>query len=298
MKTAITGANGQLGTDLMQFLCGDVVGLTHSDVDICDRESIRRMLHELRPQRVINAAAYNKVDLAEQEPEVAYQVNALGPRNLALECEAINAILVHVSTDYVFGRDDSRLMPYSETEPPAPLSAYGVSKLAGEQFVQSLCSRHFVIRTCGVYGHAARAGAGKGNFVETMIRLGSELNELKIVNDQFCTPTSSAELAEAISALTDTRDVGLYHFTNEGSTTWYDFACEIFQQMNMDVTVEPISASNYSAAARRPGFSLLDSTRFEAATGLTINNWRKALATYLKERSSMLAMTSEQLTAS
>ena len=147
MRTLVTGARGQLGSDLMKVLSGDVIGLGHGDVDICDPESVNNVLQRIQPQRVINAAAYNKVDQAEDEPHVAWQVNALGPRNLAVACESIGATLVHISTDYVFGLDESRLMPFNENEPAAPVSAYGVSKLAGEHFVRSNCSRHFVIRT-------------------------------------------------------------------------------------------------------------------------------------------------------
>ncbi len=291
MRTLVTGARGQLGSDLMKVLSGDVIGLGHSDVDICYMDSVTDILQRIQPHRVINAAAYNKVDQAEDEPHIAWQVNALGPRNLAVACESIGATLVHISTDYVFGRDESRLMPFNENEPAAPVSAYGVSKLAGEHFVRSNCSRHFVIRTCGVYGHAARDGAGKGNFVESMIRLGAERDELKVINNQFCTPTSSLDLADAILALLETHEFGLFHFTNNGSTTWYDFACEIFQLMNINVTVKPIPATEYPTKARRPGFSLLDCTRFEAATGNTINNWRTALSTYLSQRTQMLAET-------
>lgn len=290
MKTVITGANGQLGTDLRAMISGKCVAVGRSELDISNEKQVAEFLHTHKPAVVINAAAYNKVDDAESEPSLAYAVNALGPRNLALACHQIRATLVHVSTDYVFGQDASRLMPFSEKDPPAPCSAYGISKLAGEHFVRSLCPRSFVVRTCGVYGHAARRGAGKGNFVETMLRLGRELNHLKVVNDQYCTPTSSVDLTEGILRLLQTTEYGLYHFTNDGSATWFDFALEIFSLAGIEIDLRPIPSSEYPTKAARPRFSLLDCTRYETATGQLVPTWQSSLRRYLQERDADLSL--------
>ncbi|MCR9201171.1 MAG: dTDP-4-dehydrorhamnose reductase [Planctomycetaceae bacterium] len=289
MTTLITGAHGQLGSDLRQMITGSCTAVGRTQLDITSAEQVDNFLQEHRPTVVINAAAYNSVDQAEDEPDVAYAVNALGPRNLAVACQRLGATLVHVSTDYVFGQDTSRLMPFSELDPPAPCSAYGISKLAGEHFVQSCCRRSFVVRTCGVYGHAARDGAGKGNFVETMLRLGSELDQLKVVNDQYCTPTASLDLADGILRLLQTTEYGLYHFSSDGSATWYDFALEIFSIAGIDVDLLPIPSSEYPTRAVRPRFSLLDCTRYETATGELIPNWQSALRRYLQQREQQLS---------
>lgn len=295
MKIIVTGAKGQLGRDLVRLLSGEVIGVGHKELDITDFDAVQHFVKQHQPNFVINAAAYNKVDQAEDEPDVAYSANALGPGNLAMACESVGATLVHVSTDYVFGRDDTRLTPFTEIDAPAPASAYGVSKLAGEHFAQANCSRHFVVRTCGVYGHAARDGAGKGNFVETMIKLGDKLGKLSVINDQFCTPTSSSDLANAIISLLQTSEYGLYHFTNDGRTTWYDFACEIFALQRMRVKVRPIPSSEYPTRASRPGFSLLDSSKFELATGQPVNQWQSALENYLTERKQMMSIETSEL---
>lgn len=297
MTTLITGAHGQLGSDLQQCLTGRVMAVGRQELDITDADNVDAFLQEHKPSVVINAAAYNKVDQAESEPQVAYAVNALGPRNLATACERIGATLVHVSTDYVFGQDSSRLMPFTEADPPGPCSAYGISKLAGEHFAQAFCGRCFVVRTCGVYGHAARQGAGKGNFVETMLRLGSELDQISVVNDQYCTPTWSQDLARAIVRLLETTEYGLYHFTNEGSATWYDFAVEIFAAAGMEVDVRPIPSSEYPTKAQRPRFSLLNCTRYEAATGELIPEWQTSLREYLREREAALQPVEDTATA-
>lgn len=289
MKTLITGAHGQLGSDLQQMITGNCLAVGRQQLDITSAEQVEAFLAEHRPAVVINAAAYNKVDQAESEPDVAYAVNALGPRNLATACQKLGATLVHVSTDYVFGQDQSRLMPFTESDPPAPCSAYGISKLAGEHFVQSCCSRSFVVRTCGVYGHAARDGAGKGNFVETMLRLGKELDQLKVVNDQYCTPTASQDLADGILRLLQTTEYGLYHFSSDGSATWYDFALEIFSIAGIEVDLQPIPSSEYPTRAVRPRFSLLDCTRYETATGELIADWQSSLRRYLQQREQSLS---------
>ena len=283
MRIALIGAHGQLGTALQSCLAGDVIALEQEDIEITDARSVETALTAAGSDCVINAAAYNLVDQAEDEPDVAYAVNSLGPRNLAVYCGERNIQLLHVSSDYVFGLDGERTTPYRETDAPGPLSAYGTSKLAGEYFVQSRCPRHFVVRTCGLYGQLGPRAMG--NFVETMLRLGSERDELSVVDDQRCTPTATADLARAIAALVETGEYGLYHATNSGDMTWYEFACEIFRLAGIDVTVNPITSAQFGAKALRARYSVLDNRKLTAAIGFQLPAWQDALARYLADRS-------------
>ena len=289
MRIALTGAHGQLGTQLQHTLHGDVIPLGHDQLDISDAETVETVLASQHPDLVINAAAYNFVDRAEEEPQIAYRHNAIGPRNLALFCENRNIPLLHFSTDYVFsGRErdpeneKQRERPYLETDLPGPESAYAVSKLAGEYFVCNLCRRHYVVRTCGLYGRTRQQGTG--NFVETMLRLGTERDELTIVNDQCCTPTSCSDLADAVQALIETEAFGLYHATNASSMTWYAFALEIFRLAGIDVPVRPISSRQFGATARRPVYSVLDNAKLSSVLGKKLPDWQDALDRYLKQR--------------
>jgi dTDP-4-dehydrorhamnose reductase len=282
MRIALIGARGQLGTDLLPLLGAEAVPLGHQDIEITNPASVAAVLGEIRPQCVINVAAWNLVDKAEDEPEQAFAVNAFGPRNLAGYCGDNGITLLHVSTDYVFGLDATRNTPWTETDAPGPVSAYGMSKLTGEYFVRSLCPRHFVVRTCGLYGH--QGARGKGNFVETMLRLGRERPELKIVNDQRCTPSSTADVARALAALIQTDAYGLYHATNRGSMTWYEFAGEIFRQADISVNTIPIDSATFAARAKRPSYSVLDCSKLSNAIGFELPPWQEALACYLAGR--------------
>lgn len=281
MRVALIGATGQLGTALQGVLTDDVIPLGHREIEITEPASIHSALSAAGAECVINTAAYNLVDRAEDEPEVAYRVNALGPRHLAQWCARHEVRLVHVSTDYVFGLED-RSEPYRETDAPGPQSAYAISKLAGEYFVRAECPRHFVVRTCGLYGRAA--SAGKGNFVETMLRIGRERGAVRVVDDQHCTPTSAVDLAAAIARLIGTEAYGLYHASNAGGTTWCRLAREIFRLSDMSVDVTPISTAEFAAKARRPGYSVLNCERLTQATGFEMPRWEDALARYLAGR--------------
>lgn len=288
MRIALIGSSGQLGSDLLPRLQSaghDVVALKHADIELTDETSVRQ-LESHSPDLVINAAAYNLVDKAEEEPTVAFAVNALGPRTLARLCELWGCRLLHVSSDYVFGAAPPAIpQPYSETAAPTPTSAYAVSKLSGEYFVMAECSRSFVVRTCGLYGLAALRGAGKGNFVETMLRLGRDRKQLRVVDDQCCTPTSTADLADSLAKLIATDAFGLYHATNSGSMTWAEFAREIFRLAKLDVEVQPITTSEFGAKARRPAYSVLDSNKLASVLGSPSPDWHDALARYLSSRS-------------
>ena len=279
MSIAVIGSHGQLGTDLMHVLGDEAIGLTHADIEITDPASIDASLDERSPNIVINTAAYNLVDKAEEEPESAFAVNAFAPLNLARACASRDITLVHVSTDYVFGQDAEHTTPYTEQDRPGPVSVYGTSKLAGEHLVTAGCPRSFVVRTCGLYGNAT--SPGKGNFVRTMLRLGQDRDELTVVNDQRCTPTATADVATAIAALIRTDAYGLYHCTNASDTTWCELAQTIFEIAGLDVTVKPITTSEFGAPARRPSYSVLNCDRLTSVTDVTMPHWRDALTDYL-----------------
>ncbi|MFM9966403.1 MAG: dTDP-4-dehydrorhamnose reductase [Planctomycetaceae bacterium] len=288
MRVALIGANGQLGSDLLPRLQAaghEVVPLRHADLELTDATNVAEALKPLPLDLVINAAAYNLVDRAEDEPDVAYSVNAFGPRNLARVCEAQGWRLLHISTDYVFGGvPEPPARPWTESDVPQPNGGYAISKLAGEHFVQAECSRHFVVRTCGLYGLAALRGAGKGNFVETMLRLGRERRQLRVVDDQRCTPTATSDLADALVRLIATDAFGLYHATNSGSMTWCEFAREIFRLAKLEVEVVPITTAEFGAKAHRPSFSVLDSHKLATVIDEPLADWHEALAGYLASR--------------
>ncbi|WP_298859409.1 dTDP-4-dehydrorhamnose reductase [uncultured Gimesia sp.] len=284
MRITVIGSQGQLGQDLMLSLAAaehQLTGLTHQQISIEDTLSIEAALEANTPELIINTAAYNKVDQAESSPEAAFAINAFGPRNLALYCQKKKIRLMHISTDYVFGLDSERESAYTELDAPGPLSAYGQSKLAGEYFVRAICPQHYVVRTCGLYGKAGKTG--NGNFVETMLRLGKERDELSIINDQHCTPTSTGDLSTAITHLIQSDKFGLYHAANEGQMTWFEFAQSIFEIAGINVKMTAISTEQFNAAADRPRFSVLDCSRLQKATGFSFPHWKSALKTYLEQ---------------
>jgi dTDP-4-dehydrorhamnose reductase len=278
---AILGANGQLGRDLCARLpLGIVRPLTRAEIDIADASAIKTVLSSLQPGIVINCAAYNYVDKAEDDAAAAFAINAFAVRNLAEVCRQLNAVLVHFSTDYVFGLEGFRPNPYKESDPPGPVSVYGLSKLTGEYFVRSICPKHFVIRTCGLYGRHGVGGKG-GNFVETMLRVASQGKPLKVVEDQILTPTSTADLAAAVLSLIEEAPFGLYHLTNTGQCSWYEFATTIFELSGVQANLTPISSADYGSRARRPEYSVLGT---EHPNAPRLRPWREALAEYLAER--------------
>jgi len=285
MKTIVLGAFGQLGSDLVPRLPGEAIALRRADVELTDTGAVRALLESHKPTFVINCAAYNLVDKAESEPEVAIANNALAVRGLALACRDLDLPLVHFSTDYVFGIGiDSEPMPLTETVGPIPVSAYGVSKLAGEFFVRTLCPKHMIFRVCGLYGVRGSGGKG-GNFVETMLKVAGMGKPLRVVADQFCTPTYTVDVADAVVAMLPTRAWGLYHLTNAGHTSWHDFASEIFRQANVEANLTAISAKEFGAAAARPAWSVLDNAKIHRVGIAPRRDWTDALAAYLAERS-------------
>jgi dTDP-4-dehydrorhamnose reductase len=283
MRYAVLGAAGQLGRDLMPRLAGEVVPFTRDQLDLARPESIRPALTALRPDVVVNCAAYNFVDRAEAEPEAAFAVNAWGVRELAAVCRDLDVLLTHFSTDYVFGLDATSCSPYDETDAPGPVSVYGLSKLAGEYLVRATCPRHLVVRTCGLYGVWGSGGKG-GNFVETMLRVAGQGKPLRVVADQVCTPSYTVDVAEATACLMAAGETGLFHVTNGGSCSWYEFAAAIFEMADVAANLTAIESRDYAAAARRPSYSVLSAARLQALGFPEPRPWRDALGAYLRER--------------
>jgi len=291
MKYLVIGVAGQLGRDLCPRLPGEVVAVGRERADLTRPDLLRETLATERPDVVVNCAAYNFVDRAESEPEIAFAVNALGVRCLAMACSEIDATLCHFSSDYVFGHDRKRVRPYAEGDVPGPIGVYGASKLAGEGFVRAQCPNHLIIRSCGLYGVWGSGGKG-GNFVETMLRLGRERGVVRVVTDEVCTPTYTADLAAATVALLGTGHIGLFHLTNGGSCSRFEFAREIFRLADMKVDVQPILAREFGAAARRPTYAVLANELAERAGVPRLRSWQDALAAYMVERENPLAGSS------
>ena len=284
MRVLVIGASGQLGTDLVKVMDDwDLVPMTHADLDICDFVYARKVLEEKKPNIVINTAAFNRVDDCEEEVSKAFWVNAFAVRNLAKICADLDCVLVHISTNYVF--DGRKGEPYAEDAPPNPLSVYGTSKLVGEYFVRNICPRHFVIRTSGLYGVAGSRAKG-GNFVETMIRLAEEGRPIRVVNDQVLTPTYTRDLAEKIEELIQTEVYGLYHITNSGECSWYEFAAKIFELLDLNPDLGPTTTAEYGAQARRPAYAVLARNKLKELELNDLRPWQEALEAYLKERAS------------
>lgn len=281
MKIALIGAAGQLGTDLRKALPA-AIPLTRESCDLTQPHQVDAALAAVGPDLVINTAAYNLVDRAEEEPQLAFAVNSDAVRNLANWCAQHGATLLQVSTDYVFGQDAARRIPYREEVVPGPVNQYGQSKLQGELAVQEECPRYYIVRTCGLYGHTATRA--KGNFVETMLRLAETCEEVRVVDDQCCTPTFTRDLASGISRLIETGQYGTYHITNSGQMTWCEFAREIFRQRRLPTRVIPISTQEFGARAPRPAYSVLNCEKFRQTTGMALRPWQSALAEYLSGR--------------
>lgn len=283
MRTAVLGAAGQLGRDLCSRLAGEVIPLGRADADLTDPVRLRDTLSGTRPEIVINCAAYNFVDRAESEPDAAFAVNARAVRDLATICRDLDCTLVHFSSDYVFGLDESRQVPYAESDAPGPVSAYGISKLAGEYFVRAICPKHYVIRTCGLYGVWGSGGKG-GNFVETMLRLAGEKKPIRVVNDQRCTPSFTADVAVATVDLIGKGQFGLYHVTNGGDCTWFELAREVFMAAGVSADLTPITSAEFAAAARRPAFSVLSNEALNKVGVSPPRHWSGGLRAYFRAR--------------
>jgi dTDP-4-dehydrorhamnose reductase len=287
MNVVVIGANGQLGSDLVAAFTdhGDTVrGLSHGDIEISDLNAVSRVLEGLQPELVVNTAAMHHVENCEKEPEKAFAVNAVGARNLARASCNLGAVLMHVSTDYVF--DGSKGAPYVEGDNPLPLNAYGITKLAGEHFVRDTTERHFVVRTSGLYGKSPCRAKGGLNFIELMLKLARERGEVRVVDSEFVTPTSTAELAQQLVRLSGSSQYGLYHATAEGSCSWYEFAREIFTLTDTQVKLHAAGPNEFPAKVPRPRYSVLENRALKSHNLNAFKPWQDGLQKYLDQRNS------------
>ena len=283
MKIVIFGIQGQLGRDLEIALSDhEIVPMLYEEVDVTDRAAVESAVASAAPDWVINSAAKTYVDKCETEEKSAFEVNALGARFVALAARDVSARLIHVSTDYVF--EGTKGKPYVESDEPRPVNVYGASKYAGELLVRQACPQHYIIRTSGLYGVHECWGKGT-NFVETMLRLAAGKKDLKVVNDEFLTPTFTEDLADQVRVLLDTAPgFGIYHATNEGGCSWFEFAAEIFARAGITVSMTGIPSSQWPTPARRPANSTLENAALKTAGINRFPDWRDALGRYLAKR--------------
>ena len=277
IKLLITGGNGQLGRAINNLYKNradiECINTDVGELDITNLEEVLKFVEECKPYAIINCAAHTAVDLCEDQEELAYKINAIGPRNLSIAAEKNGAKILHISTDYVFAGDAAK--PYKEFDIPNPQGVYGASKLAGENFVKEFSTRYFIIRTAWLYGD------GK-NFVKTMLRLAEDRDEIGVVYDQVGSPTSTFELAKAMDSLLFTENYGTFHGTCEGICSWADFAEEIFKIAGKNVKVKRLTSDEYPAKAKRPAYSVLENYMFKITNGFMFADWHDALKEYMK----------------
>lgn len=277
MKIVITGAKGMLGTKLMDILIGhDLIGMDAQELDITDKSNASKVIASHKPDAVINCAAFTRVDDCETKVDLAFAVNSVGPENLALACKDNDVKLVHIGTDYVF--DGTNTTPYKEEDKTNPLSIYGKSKLAGEDNIRAVLDNHLIIRTQWLYGENGP------NFVETILRIAKERDELRVVNDQWGAPTYTKDLGLAIKALIENDCRGTYHAANSGSCTWYEFTLEILRLEGLEKNVVPVTTEEFARPARRPSYSVFNCDKVKTEAGFIFRHWRDALAEYMKTR--------------
>jgi dTDP-4-dehydrorhamnose reductase len=277
MNILVTGANGQLGQDVVRILGTnhEVHGLGREQLDITNEDQCLEVLESLKPDVVIHSAAYTAVDLAETEEDLAYKINAFGTRNIAIAAEKFGAKFCYISTDYVF--DGTGTKPYREYDNTNPQSIYGKSKRAGEYLVQTLSTKYFIVRTSWVYG---LYGA---NFVKTMLKLAQDRDSLKVVKDQFGSPTYTVDLANFLEQLIQTERYGIYHASNSGVCSWFDFAKAIFEECDKKMNVEPCSTEEFPRPAPRPRYSAMEHLAIRTNGFEDLRPWREGLKAFLKE---------------
>lgn len=283
MRHLVLGAGGQLGYAFVRSLQGEVLALGRDEADLRFLDGWVDRAASFRPEVVVNCAAYNQVDRAESDPQGAWEVNALAVRRLAAWCAASQCILVHFSTNYVFGLEENRRRPYREEDAPGPVSVYGTSKLAGEYFAAAECPRSIVVRTCGLFGPRP-PGKPDANFPATMVRLAQQGRIPKVVEDQVCTPTHVDDVVRGTLALVERECYGLHHLTASGECSWYEFADAVLRGIGKPGGVEPIDSVVHGAAARRPAYSVLDCARVALQAGFRARTWKEGLEDYLAFR--------------
>ncbi len=271
----VTGSKGQLGTDVVSTLYKDynIVGLAKHALDITNLEASLNIVKDIKPHIIINCSAYTNVDKGEQDIDLAYRINAFGTKNLAIAALENNCKLVHISTDFIF--DGEKNSPYIETDSPNPLNVYGKSKLLGEQFIQEINPQYYILRTSWLYGKNGN------NFVKTMLHLTNENKIINVVHDQRGTPTYTKDLVQVIKKVIKTDAYGIYHASNEGSCTWFEFANEIFKLANIkNIQLLPITTEELSRPARRPFYSVLKNHMLELNFDYRLRPWEEALNQY------------------
>jgi len=286
MKIAVIGADGQLGTDICKVLeksSHELIRLTVEHIDVTDMDRVSGVLKETKPHLTINTAAFHHVEKCEDDPGQAFRVNALGPRNLAKVCSDIDATLMQISTDYVF--DGKKQTPYIETDKPMPLNVYANTKLSGEHFVEAIANKYYILRVSGIYGKAPCIGKGGLNFIELMLKLSREREEVRVVDNEFLTPTSTVEISRQILHMIDNQaHFGLYHVTAEGSCSWYEFAKEIFEITKPKIKFNKAAPGEFAVKVKRPEYSVLEN-KFLKDRGLNImRHWKDGLKEYLSDK--------------
>ncbi len=277
-KIIVTGCNGQLGRAVNKLYAGNTeyefVNTDVGELDITKIDEVMSLAREVKPYAIINCAAHTAVDACEAEEDKAYRINAIGPRNLSIAATETGAKMIHISTDYVFDGKGTR--PYKEFDAVGPQGMYGITKLAGENFVKDFADKYFIIRTAWLYGD------GK-NFVKTMLRLSETHDTVRVVRDQVGSPTSAEELAKAIAYLLPTENYGLFHGTCEGDCSWAEFAKEIFRLAGKSTVVDAITTEEYGAAAARPAYSILENYMFKLTSDFMFADWHDAIEKYMRE---------------
>lgn len=288
MNVLLIGAEGQLGHDLRGIFADTTLHCADLDgsgllLDITNTTAVRSLIVDtLKPDLVINTAAAHNVPQCEDNPALAFAVNATGTRNLAVACREIGARLVHVSTDYVFG--DGGTKPYVESDLPQPLSVYAASKLAGEHLIASVLPDHIIVRTAAIYGQAPCRAKGGRNFIDTMLHLAATRPEVKVVTDEITTPTWTLALAKQMRLLSEKAEPGLYHATCQGACSWFDFARAIFEETGTEVKLTPTTSAEFQSPVRRPAYSVLENKHAQDQGLDIMPHWRDALAAYLAIR--------------
>jgi dTDP-4-dehydrorhamnose reductase len=285
MKVAVIGASGQLGRDAAAAFGGNgdaVTSLTHEQMEVASPESVRSTLESIRPDVVVNTAAFHHVEKCEADPGLAFAVNGIGARNVAQATNALEATLIHISTDYVF--DGLKRTPYTEEDQAKPLNVYGNTKLSGEHFVCSINPRHFVVRVSAIYGGNPCRAKGGLNFVELMLKLAREREELRVVDEEYVSPTPTAEIARQLVALSTSSDYGLYHATAEGSCSWFEFAATIFELTDTKVRLEKARPGEFPAKVPRPKYSVLENAALKSKSMNLFRHWKEGLRDYLAHR--------------
>jgi dTDP-4-dehydrorhamnose reductase len=275
MRVFVTGVKGQLGYDVMNELEKQGLGVDIDEMDITDADQVNKVIKEAAPDAVIHCAAYTAVDAAEDNEEICRKVNAQGTENIAKVCEELDIKMMYISTDYVFNGQGER--PWEPDDEREPLNVYGQTKYEGELAIEEHVKKFFTVRIAWVFGVNGK------NFIKTMLNLGKTHDHLTVVNDQTGSPTYTYDLARLLVDMIQTDKYGRYHATNEGLCTWYEFACEIFKQAGMDVSVAPVSSDEYPAKAKRPSNSRMDKSKLTANGFQPLPTWQDALSRYLKE---------------